>query len=277
LKFQHNLTAGDIISNAKLTQIFQCSTQGGMRRSHQTNSLVIISNHTTAIYEDRWVSDTLYYTGMGLEGNQSLNHSQNKTLNESSTNGVTPYLFEVYEPRQYLFRGQVELVDHPFSETQPDINNQERIVWVFPLKLVEAGDGFNVPAHLVAKKQQRKEKQARRLSDEELKKRVTNSRKQPSNRQVTTTTYERNVYVAELAKRRANGVCQLCKSPAPFSNKKNEPYLEAHHVVWLSKGGDDTIGNSVALCPNCHRRMHVLNLKSDRKKLEREANGDYSD
>jgi len=27
------------------------------------------------------------------------------------------------------------------------------------------------------------------------------------------------------------------------------------------------MNNAVALCPNCHRKMHSLNLKSDQKKL----------
>jgi len=62
-----------------------------------------------------------------------------------------------------------------------------------------------------------------------------------------------------IAKRRANGVCQLCRKEAPFKNKNGEPYLETHHIKPLSKAGADTIENTVALCPNCHRRMHVLN------------------
>ena len=32
----------------------------------------------------------------------------------------------------------------------------------------------------------------------------------------------------------------------------------------LSKGGEDSEHNTVALCPNCHRKMHILNNKSDR-------------
>ena len=84
-------------------------------------------------------------------------------------------------------------------------------------------------------------------------------------------TYERNVYVAELAKRRANGICQLCDHPAPFANKSGDPFLESHHIVWLSQKGEDTVENTVALCPNCHKKMHVLNLKPDRKKLIQEA------
>ena len=63
-------------------------------------------------------------------------------------------------------------------------------------------------------------------------------------------------------------MCQLCQKPAPFKKKKTgEPFLKVHHITWLAKDGDDTIENTVALCPNYHRKMHSLNLKSDREKL----------
>ena len=72
-------------------------------------------------------------------------------------------------------------------------------------------------------------------------------------------------------KKKANGRCQLCGMPAPFSDKNGEPYLESHHVKWLSKGGEDSIDNVVALCPNCHRKMHVVNDVDDLEKLMRIA------
>ena len=75
--------------------------------------------------------------------------------------------------------------------------------------------------------------------------------------------YIRNKYVSEYAKRRAGGICQLCEQPAPFIDRNGEPYLETHHIVWLGDGGSDTVDNVVALCPNCHRRMHSLNLQED--------------
>ena len=77
------------------------------------------------------------------------------------------------------------------------------------------------------------------------------------------TEYQRSPFVAEEAKRRANGICELCQQPAPFQKRNGEPYLEAHHIVWLAKGGADTVENTVALCPNCHKKMHSLNLQSD--------------
>ena len=38
--------------------------------------------------------------------------------------------------------------------------------------------------------------------------------------------------------------------------KDNSPFLEAHHIKQLAKGGLDTISNAVAVCPNCHRELH---------------------
>jgi len=52
------------------------------------------------------------------------------------------------------------------------------------------------------------------------------------------------------------------------SGSKGKPYLETHHVVWLSKGGSDAVDNTVALCPNCHRKMHIVNSPSDVSKLK---------
>ncbi|MCB2380438.1 HNH endonuclease [Hymenobacter sp. BT635] len=54
----------------------------------------------------------------------------------------------------------------------------------------------------------------------------------------------------------AAGDCESCSLPAPFIKAGGVPYLEVHHVRWLSQGGSDTVTNAVALCPNCHRRFH---------------------
>jgi 5-methylcytosine-specific restriction enzyme A len=78
-------------------------------------------------------------------------------------------------------------------------------------------------------------------------------------------------YVSEYAKRWAKGICQLCDQSAPYKNKKNKPHFHTHHIKWLSKGGEDTIENTVALCPNCHDKMHILDLKEDVLKLERKV------
>ena len=273
MSFNSGLHPGDIIDNQRLTEIFRCSRQGGMRRSHQTNTLVIVSDHTRSIYEDRWIGNIFHYTGMGQRGDQDLDFMQNKTLAESCHNGIEVHLFEVFEPGQYTYMGRVELAGEPYQERQPDADGNPRQVWVFPLRVVGTTAPVAIPEELINRRREYKEKQAKQLDDNELQQRIQFSRPEAASRKVSTTAYEHNPYVAEYARRRANGRCQLCHQPAPFDNHDGDPFLEVHYIVWLSRGGEDTIDNAVALCPNCHRKMHVLDLAADREKLQKEING----
>ena len=52
-KTKRKLSTGRELSNRELCEHFKVSSQGGMRRSHATNSLVLISNHTESLYDDR--------------------------------------------------------------------------------------------------------------------------------------------------------------------------------------------------------------------------------
>lgn len=243
MPFTPRFQIGEAITNEELWTTFQCKNVGGMRRSHRTNTLVIISHSTMSLYEDRWIdNDLLYFTGMGKTGDQSLSFDQNKTLAESNSNGVDIHLFEVLDEskkRKFVYRGRVCLFSEPFQETQRGEDGRERNAWVFPIKLlsdIRAANGS--------------------LSNNDNSSMV-------NQREVMTSQYVRGGSVAEQTKRRANGICQLCNNPAPFRDNNNEPYLESHHIKWLSRGGQDTIENTVALCPNCHRKMHILDNTSD--------------
>ena len=56
---------------------------------------------------------------------------------------------------------------------------------------------------------------------------------------------------------RSNGICEECKNEAPFMRLKDgTPYLEVHHKIRLAYGGEDTVENAIAVCPNCHRKEH---------------------
>ena len=96
-----------------------------------------------------------------------------------------------------------------------------------------------------------------------LKKEALKKASQPPISTVQTKTYYRDATIAAYVKKRANGYCQLCGSPAPFIDQYGEPYLENHHIIWLSKGGMDSVDNCVALCPNCHRKMHLVTDQED--------------
>ncbi|WP_157381328.1 HNH endonuclease [Burkholderia ubonensis] len=99
--------------------------------------------------------------------------------------------------------------------------------------------------------------QSLELSDDELERRARQAPKKPARLSASATIFDRDPNVIALALRRAQGHCQECDEAAPFIRKKDgTPYLEVHHRVPLAQGGDDSPENAVALCPNCHRRMH---------------------
>lgn len=100
-------------------------------------------------------------------------------------------------------------------------------------------------------------------SIDKLKKEAKKKASLPSVSIVQARTYHRDPTIAAYVKKRANGFCQLCGQKAPFDDQNGEPYLECHHIEWLSNGGIDSAENCVALCPNCHRRMHILNDQND--------------
>ena len=197
MSFRPPFAVGDTVTHPEICTAFQCGNMGGMRLSKRTNTLIIISDHTKSLYDDKWYGDTLHYTGMGKTGDQTLT-SQNRTLAESDHNGVEVHLFEV-----------LHLARH--------VNGTEK--------------------------------------------------QKAAQRDVTSSVYVRDPFVAEHAKRRAKGICQLCGQPAPFWDQKGRPYLESHHIEWLSQGGADTTDNTAALCPNCHKKMHIVNDPEDVQKL----------
>ncbi|MFC5468432.1 HNH endonuclease [Cohnella suwonensis] len=256
-----NIQPGDVLNNNDISTFFLCSSQGGMRRSIRTNSLVIVSDHTKSLYEDRWEGDVFHYTGMGMNGDQDINFMQNRTLAESGHNGVEIHLFEVFEPTRYIYIGQVKNVASPYQEDQLGESRTPRKVWIFPL--VALGPRPIIPSEVIERKALERDKIARKMSDDELAERAAHSSRRPSRRESTGTVFERNPFVTENAKRWSNGICQLCDQPAPFQNKKGEPHLHTHHIDWLYRGGDDSIENTVAVCPNCHDKLHILNRPGD--------------
>lgn len=132
------LVINNTYRNDDITRIFKVSSQGGMRKSNTTNSLVLIARHRSDNpYDDKWDGDILNYTGMGLRGAQSINYMQNKTLAESKTNGITVYLFESYADNEYVYRGIVELVGKPFYVPEEDEDGAVRTVLKFPIRVKE--------------------------------------------------------------------------------------------------------------------------------------------
>jgi 5-methylcytosine-specific restriction enzyme A len=260
--FTPRIPIGDIVDNSKIVEEFKCNPQGGMRRSYKTNTLIIVSKHIGTrgkYYDDKFIDDVYYYTGQGQEGNQSLEFLQNKTLSESESNGIGVHLFEVFKEKEYIYQGRVRLNGNPIQSNQEDVGGSMRKVWIFPLVLVEKENASTfVSRTLLDDVYDRRMKSVASMSLDELAKLAQHASSPGSSRKAYSNTYIRNPYIAAYARRRAEGRCELCKELAPFNDKDDRPYLESHHIRWLSKGGYDSVENTVALCPNCHKRMHVV-------------------
>ena len=258
---------GNKYYNEDICEAFKCSLMSGMNRSHTTNTLVLIAKHNKPLYDDQWNGNVFYYTGMGKSGDQSLEYKQNKTLNESNTNGIRVYLFESYVDREYIFSGEVKLSGSPFYVDELGDDGKIRKALKFPLtRILEENIIYDITD--IKKNEILKTREVRKHSIDEIKEKAKKiENKKTNSKEVKTIYRERNQYISEFTKERAKGVCDLCGKEAPFKDKSGKPYLESHHVIPLANNGPDAIYNTVAVCPNCHRKIHILNNKKDMKKL----------
>lgn len=69
----------------------------------------------------------------------------------------------------------------------------------------------------------------------------------------------------------ANGTCELCRS-----HFDSEDFLETHYVIWLRNGGSISGNNIVALCPNCHKKVHHSSESALVKELQEIASNHSS-
>jgi predicted HNH restriction endonuclease len=135
--------------------------------------------------------------------------------------------------------------------------------WTLRPELVQAMEELNfienyLPTYEdIIEEEEQKLKKIQKLSKEKIEEKIKQSNPIPEKATVTLIRYNRNEYVVKFVLDRANGFCETCKNSAPFLRAKdNTPYLEVHHIIPLAENGEDTIENTIALCPNCHREAH---------------------
>jgi 5-methylcytosine-specific restriction protein A len=91
----------------------------------------------------------------------------------------------------------------------------------------------------------------------------------PQSKVSTLKIYARSPEVKAWILQESKGICSLCLKTAPFRMPNGEPFLEVHHIIPLSEGGEDTPDNCAALCPNCHRAVHYsIEASSLQEKLK---------
>ncbi|MCL2414821.1 MAG: HNH endonuclease [Bacteroidales bacterium] len=137
------------------------------------------------------------------------------------------------------------------------------------LGLVEKKSDRDFTLDQINKEFEEKVKSSKNDSQQERQKRLKLAGKKPTSTSAQINVFLRNPDVKAEVLHRACGHCEYCQSPAPFKKDSDgEDFLEVHHIISLAQGGDDTVENAVALCPNCHRHAHYGKNSFDIEKLK---------
>lgn len=216
-------------------------------------------------YEDEFRGDTFIYTGEGREGDMEMVRG-NKAIRDHREEGRELHLFESNdEAWSVTYLGQFQCVDW-FREQLPDTNGDLREAIRFKLEPVnnevevETDDLEGTDLDTLYER-------AKESSTDQ-------PERQTNTNEYTRTSYSRSEVVREFALRAADGVCQGCGEDAPFIDEDGEPFLEVHHLFRRSDGGPDHPDNVIALCPNCHRRVHY---GEDGEKFNQELITEYTE
>ncbi|WP_343209378.1 HNH endonuclease signature motif containing protein [Anaerolentibacter hominis] len=164
--------------------------------------------------------------------------------------GKTGYLFEANRP-------MYEFIIRKTASVQKSDQERQRV-----LELLDTEKKYNPSEVEIEIQMDLDEAKARQLSPAKLAAQIKNSTRKKFQKKEEIV-YYRSPYVKEMVKQIAEGKCQMCGADAPFYDKERKPYLEEHHVMRLADGGSDTMDNVVAICPNCHRKVHVLSDEHD--------------
>lgn len=195
-------------------------------------------------YGDRQRADGAFeYFGEGQIGDMQMAKG-NAAIANHSTFGKSLLLFR-------KMRAGLQFVDEMIYETHhveqaPDREGAMRNAIVFELWPIETVRA-EIPDQIVIAD----------LDLEDLRRRALEaSQEAPGRAPRQTNVFERSATVRDYVVARARGVCEGCASPAPFLRSNGTPYLEPHHIRRLTDGGPDHPRLVIALCPNCHRRVH---------------------
>ena len=196
-------------------------------------------------YADRYRADGVFeYFGEGQVGDMELQRG-NAAIARHSEAGKSLLLFRKTNTG-LRFEGEM-VCEGYHTERAADRNGNDRDAIVFELRRLEA----------VAEAVQQSKPSQSSLEDLRERARAAGAVPHATNGSAQRTVYQRSRDVRDYVLARANGSCEGCHNPAPFLRFDGTPYLEPHHTTRVSDGGPDHPAHLIALCPNCHRRVHV--------------------
>jgi len=236
------------------------SYQGGMTTSTRYPIIFLFtgpSGHQFGYHDGPQEDGTFRYTGMGQVGEMKMQGVNRAVLNAAEKD-IALHLFEQTRKGIVRYMNSMCCIGYESRPAQ-DRTGAQRTVIVFLLRPI----GYPEKA------------QAADLIIREPNSPIDSSWKLPLDelRQVALSVIPITLPVAQQTKllrarsaqvkvyalRRANGICEACDQPAPFTTAKGTPYLEVHHIARMADYGPDHPSWVAAICPTCHRRIHYGN------------------
>ncbi|HEX8209025.1 MAG TPA: HNH endonuclease signature motif containing protein [Longimicrobium sp.] len=207
-------------------------------------------------YEDGFRDDgTYWYTGEGQVGDMKMIRG-NWAIQNHVQLSKSLHLFESTQPGYVRYVGEMQYLDD-HEQVAADREGNPRRTIVFELAPVSSEEG-TAAADIVVDRVGRGLPKTKSL--EELRRIALESASAGATpQQRKANAYRRSQAVRAYVLRRAAGYCEGCGFEAPFRTPTGSPYLEPHHIRRRADGGPDHPRWVVALCPNCHRRVHFSN------------------
>ena len=248
-------TPGQIIRRRDLHSTYGGQEQGGISTpaNHSFIMLFTAPSGLSHGYEDGWTESGIFlYSGEGQLGDMTFVRG-NRALRDHLQDGKDVYLFEYVDRGLVRYVGQLIVTGYHERSGGDSAGNQRHAI-VFELVPVEdvpyeATDSADLEDSALSSLP---ENELRRIAET-----TPTAGSTPRERQEAT--HKRSRALREYVLRRASGTCEGCGSKAPFITGGGIPYLEMHYLRRPSDVGPESPSWVVALCPNCHRRVHKGN------------------
>lgn len=133
--------------------------------------------------------------------------------------GLQSIFSKFLKDKHYIYQGPVELIDEPYQQKEKDEKNNLRTVWVFPVKLKAKNSAVTLTEIIETSKTKQRKLRKKTLEQLSVEAEAT-AKNDVGYRNTFTKYYIRSDSIVQLAKRLANGICQLCEQAAPFFGQK---------------------------------------------------------
>jgi 5-methylcytosine-specific restriction protein A len=237
---------GRVYQRTALHDKYGGQRQGGIATPKSSPIILVFtgSSGQSFGYDDEPDEDGVFhYFGEGQTGDMAFSRG-NAAIRDHSLNEKELHLFEAAGSGRVRYLG--EFLCSGFNwRVAKDKAGDDRQAIVFQLVRVAGLDGDNLEfshtspslAELAA------------LADADL-------TEENTPKDGLRKTYARSEALKRFVRARADGSCEACGKGAPFVGKDGIAFLEAHHTNRRSDSGPGDRRTVIALCPNCHCRVH---------------------